>query len=33
VFEGGVGWDGFNDFEDDDVLEAYNTETIRAKEI
>jgi translation initiation factor IF-2 len=27
-FEGGVSVDGFNDFEDDDVLEAYNTETL-----
>tara|TARA_B100000686_G_scaffold138766_1_gene146201 strand:- start:776 stop:2548 length:1773 start_codon:yes stop_codon:yes gene_type:complete len=27
-FEGGVSVDGFNEFEEDDVLEAYNTETI-----
>jgi len=27
-FEGGVSMDGFNDFEEDDVLEAYNTETL-----
>ena len=27
-FEGGVSVDGFNDFEDDDVLEAYSTEMI-----
>ena len=27
-FEGGISVDGFNDFEDDDVLEAYNTETV-----
>ena len=27
-FEGGVSVDGFNDFEEDDVLEAYNTETL-----
>ncbi|SVB60600.1 uncharacterized protein METZ01_LOCUS213454, partial [marine metagenome] len=27
-FEGGLSVDGFSDFEEDDVLEAYNTETL-----
>ena len=27
-FEGGVSVEGFNEFEEDDVLEAYTTETV-----
>ena len=27
-FEGGVSVEGFNEFEEDDILEAYNTETV-----
>ena len=27
-FEGGVSVEGFNEFEEDDILEAYSTETV-----